>query len=77
MRLRIDASLDYTFPQAADVLLALEVAQMPDQRLVEDRLTVGTATQLTPVPGQQGIGRRIWTRGDGSFTARYHGVVDV
>ena len=77
MRLKIDASLDYSFPQAADVLLALEVAQMPDQRLVEDRLTVGTATPLTPVPGQQGIGRRIWTRGEGGFTARYHAVVDV
>ena len=31
MRLRIDARLDYHFPEAADVLLALEAAQMPDQ----------------------------------------------
>jgi transglutaminase-like putative cysteine protease len=77
MRLRIDASLDYHFSEAADVLLALEVAQMPDQVLVEDRLTVGTATPLTPVAGHQGIGRRIWTRGEGPFTARYRATVDV
>jgi len=77
MRLQIEANLDYFFPQPADVLLALEAAQMPDQRLVEDKLVVGTATPLTPVPGHQGIGRRIWTRGDGRFTATYRATVDV
>jgi transglutaminase-like putative cysteine protease len=77
MRLKIEATLDYHFPQPADVLLAIEVAQMPDQRLVEDKLTVATATPLTPVAGQQGIGRRTWTRGECSFEARYEATVDV
>lgn len=77
MRLKIDAQLNYHFPEPADVLLALEVAQMPDQLLVEDKLTVGTSTPLTPVDGHQGIGRRTWTRGEGPFTARYEAVVDV
>ncbi len=77
MRLSIDARLDYSFPEAADVLLALEAAQMPDQLLVEDKLLVGTATALTPVAGHQGIGRRIWTRGDGRFTVNYTARVDV
>ena len=77
MRVRIDANLDYHFPQAADVLLALEVAQMPDQQLLGDKLLVGTATALTPVAGHQGIGRRIWTRGEGRFTVKYEATVDV
>jgi transglutaminase-like putative cysteine protease len=77
MRLSIDARLDYHFPESADVLLALEAAQMPDQLLVQDKLLVGTATPLTPVAGHQGIGRRIWTRGDGRFTAHYAATVDV
>ena len=77
MRLKIDAALDYHFPRPAEVLLALEAAQMPDQVLIEDRLTVGTATALTPVAGQQGIGRRTWTKGEGRFTARYEATVDV
>ena len=77
MRLTIDAELDYYFPAAADVLLEVEVAKLADQRLVEDRLTVGTATPLTPVPGHDGIGRRTWTRGEGRFTARYTATVDV
>jgi len=77
MRLKIAAILDYYFPRKADVLLALEVAQMPDQRLIEDKLTVATATPLTPVSGQQGIGRRVWTAGEGNFVARYEATVDV
>jgi transglutaminase-like putative cysteine protease len=77
MRVRIEAELDYHFPQAADVLLEMEAARLPDQKLVEDRLTVGTATALTPVAGHDGIGRRTWTRGEGRFTARYTATVDV
>ncbi len=77
MRLTIDATLDYHFPERADVLLALEVAQMADQKLVDDRLTVTSATPLTPIEGQDGIGRRTWTAGEGPFFARYRATVDV
>lgn len=77
MRLKIDAELDYHFAKAADVLLEMEVAKLPDQKLVKDKLVVGTATKLTPVPGIEGIGRRTWTRAQGRFTARYEAVVDV
>ena len=57
MRLRIDVELDYGFPAAADVLLALEAAQLPDQVLVEDLLTIDGATgPLIPVAGEDGIG---------------------
>jgi transglutaminase-like putative cysteine protease len=77
MRLMIEAELDYRFAHPADVLLEMEAADLPDQRLVEDKLRVGTASRLTPVEGLEGIGRRTWTRGDGRFTARYEALVDV
>jgi transglutaminase-like putative cysteine protease len=77
MRLKIEATLDYFLPSPAAVLLQCEVAPMPDQRLVEDRLTVATATPLKPISGLQGIGRRTWTGGEGSFVARYSATVDV
>jgi transglutaminase-like putative cysteine protease len=77
MRLKIDASLDYDFPVVADVLLQCEVAQMPDQRLVEDGLSVSTATPLTPITGLQQVGRRTWTAGEGRFVLQYHAIVDV
>ncbi|MBA3677340.1 MAG: transglutaminase family protein [Sphingosinicella sp.] len=77
MRLSIDVELDYHLPQRAAVLLALEAAQTPDQRLVSDKLIVGSDTPLTPIPAEEGIGRRTWTGGEGRFTARYEAVVDV
>lgn len=77
MRLKIDATLDYFFPAPAPVLLQCEAAPMPDQTIVEDRLTVHTATPLTPISGLQGIGRRTWTGGEGNFLVKYAAAVDV
>lgn len=77
MRLKIQSELDYFFPDAADVLLELEAAQLPDQRILQDRLVVSTASPLRPVMGYGGIGRRTWTGGEARFTARYEAEVEV
>ena len=42
-----------------------------------EQIACGTATPLTPVAGHQGIGRRIWTRGEGRFTAHYRATIEV
>lgn len=77
MRLNIEVELDYYFPAAADVLLAVEVAQLPDQLLIEDLLTVDGAGPLTPVAGEDGIGRRTWMRAEGPFRAAYRATLDI
>ncbi len=77
MRLRIEAKLEYDLAEATDVLLALEVAQMDAQRLIEDRLVVDGSGPLRPVAGGDGIGRRTWARAEGRFRAAYSATVDV
>jgi len=77
LRLNIEVELDYHFPAAADVLLCLEAAQLPDQLLLEDLLTVDGAGPLSPIAGEDGIGRRTWLNAEGPFAARYHAIVDV
>lgn len=77
MRLKIDAVLDYTLPGGADVLLAVAVAQMADQHLIEDNLTVTGGAPLHPIPGEEGIGQRTWTRGEGPFEVRYTATVEI
>ena len=77
MRLTIDATLDYRFEAPAEVLLALEVAQLPDQLLIEDQLTVSSGLPLVPVEGQDSIGRRTWAAAEGDFIARYTATVDI
>ena len=77
MRLSIEVALDYYFPAAADVLLAVEAAQLADQLLLEDLLTVDGAGPLRPIAGEDGVGRRTWLRAEGRFAARYRATVDV
>jgi len=77
MRLKIEASLDYYFPQACELLLALEVAPLPDQRLVDDLLTVKGVGELYPVADAEGVGRRTWMMVEGRIQAHYQATVDV
>jgi transglutaminase-like putative cysteine protease len=78
MRLNIQVELDYSFAEPTDVLLVIEVAQLADQRLVEDRLSVGGATgPLRPIAGEEGIGQRTWLGAHGPLQVRYAATVEV
>ena len=77
MRLSIEVELDYYFAGPTDVLLAVEAAQLPDQVLVEDRLTIDGVGPLRPIAGGDGIGRRTWMEAAGNFHASYRATVDV
>ena len=77
MRLLIEADLDYALPEPADVLLQVEAALLPDQRIERERLTVTSAHPLAAVAGEDGIGQRCWARGEGRFVASYRAAVVV
>jgi transglutaminase-like putative cysteine protease len=77
MRLSIEAYLDYQLSGPADLLFALEAAQLPDQVLVTDNLLVGGVDPMTPVAAEESLGRRTWARGSGRITARYTATLDV
>lgn len=77
MRLSIDVELDYTLASPADLLFALEVAQLPDQILVTDRLAVTGVEVLRPIPGGESLGQRTWAAGAGRIGAQYTATVDI
>nr|WP_047168315.1 transglutaminase family protein [Sphingomonas sp. Y57] len=77
MHLRIDADLRYSMSEPVDVLLAIEAAELPDQRLIDDRLEVDGIGTLRAVAGEDGVGRRRWMRAAGDFHAHYEAVVKV
>ncbi len=77
MRLSIDVHLDYGIAGDADVLLQIEAASMPDQRIEEQSLTIWSDSPIRAVPGEDGIGQRCWARGHGRLTAAYRAVVKV
>lgn len=59
------------------MLLALEVISGGDQLLVDDLLTVNGSGPLSPVFGEESLGRRTWLRAEGSFSAHYRATVDI
>lgn len=75
MRLSIDVSLDYRMDAPADVLLQIEAAALPDQRLEAQELLVWSDTPIAAVPGGDGIGQRCLLNAVGNFTARYRSIV--
>ena len=75
--LRIDALLDYAFVEPADVLLQIEAAALPDQRLLHHSLGVGSPQPIRALPGPDGIGQVTLARGEGRLTATYQAIVEV
>jgi transglutaminase-like putative cysteine protease len=78
MRLAIEAILDYDFAQPTDVLLAVEAAALPDQRIVAQSHIIDNAGPLTNKVGGSGVGRRTWNRtGTGRMVSTYRATVAV
>ena len=77
MRLSIEARLDYAFPQPADVLLQVEVAALPDQRLLSQSLVIGSDHPIRAVPGEEGIGQRTWAHAERRLTVHYQAEVEI
>jgi transglutaminase-like putative cysteine protease len=77
MRVEIDVVLDYDLPEPHDVLLQVEVAQMVDQRIIGDKLTVASPERLRPVEGNEAVGQRTWAAGVGQFHAHYSAIVEI
>lgn len=78
MRVAIEAILDYDFTEPTDVLLAVEAAALPDQRVIAQSHTIANAGPLTNKIGGSGVGRRTWTRtGVGRMLSTYKATVEV
>lgn len=62
MDLVISAHLDYRLEGAADILLQIETAPLPDQHIVETRLTTGPTEHFARIPAEEDVGQRAWMR---------------
>jgi transglutaminase-like putative cysteine protease len=77
MKLSIHASLDYQFDYPTDVLLQLEAASLPEQRVVETTLNLSHYEHFARVAAHDMIGERIWLRVQGQLTVDYRAVVEI
>lgn len=77
MILDIQALLNYEVEGLATVLLQIEAAALPDQRILEARTEVREMESLTRVPAEDGVGERSWIRVSDAFVCEYRARVEV
>ena len=76
-RLQISAELSYRLPAPCTILVQVEAAATPDQRLEQSSLTLGSAADKAIVPALDRIGTRFWTRQQEQLTASYAADVTI
>ncbi len=77
MRLRINVQLDYGLARPCDLLLQIEAAAIPGQRIEEAHLALSPCQHFARVPAQDMIGERIWLRKEGQLLVDYRATVAI
>lgn len=77
MPLDISARFSFRLNRPSDMLLQFEVAEIPEQHVTNARTHMTEVMHLARVPAQDGIGERIWLRGEGDIEVDYSARVDV
>lgn len=77
MQLSIETTLNYTVPGPVDVLLQIEAAIIPEQTVLNAHIDLPRADHFARVPGQSGIGDRIWLRTSEPLEVRYQATVEI
>ncbi|EJU12648.1 transglutaminase [Sphingomonas sp. LH128] len=77
MQLSIQTMLEYAVPGPVDVLLQIEAAIIPEQRVLHAHIELPPLEHFARVPAQACIGERIWLRTSAPLTVRYEATVEV
>lgn len=77
VRLKIAVELEYIIDPAADVLLQVEVAALPDQRLIANDLRLSAGGTIVAVAGEGGIGQRTWAPAASILQLNYECTVAI
>lgn len=77
MPISIETRLNYAVSGPVDVLLQLEAAMIPEQTVLHAHIDLPPCEHFARVPGQSGIGDRIWLRIDAPLSVHYQGTVEV
>jgi transglutaminase-like putative cysteine protease len=77
MQLSITTSLEYSVQGPVDVLLQIEAAMIPEQRVIDARIDLSATEHFARVPAQACIGERIWLRTSVPLKVQYKALVEV
>ncbi len=77
MTMRISVFLDYRLPEPTDLMIQVEAARLPGQRVAESRLDTGGLAVLARVAAPERVGERIWLRPEARLTLQYAATVAI
>lgn len=77
VRLAIETELDYTFEARTAVLLQIEAAMIPEQRVEGAHIAISPVQHFARIPGHDDIGDRIWLDVEDRLTVSYRSEVLV
>ncbi len=77
MTISIYCELAYDFARPTDVLMQLEAAQLPEQRIVKAALGLSPVQHFARVPGHDEVGERIWLRVERELIVDYSAEIEV
>lgn len=77
MILTIETRLDYALVGLCDVLLQIEAAAMPDQRILSANIVLPQAAGFARIPAEEGVGDRVWLSMSGRMQCSYQARVEV
>ena len=77
MLLEIDVRLDYATKDLQTVLLQIEAAEGPDQRVVKSAFDLDAPEFFVRVPADEGVGVRSWARVRNRLACTYSAEVAI
>ncbi|AIT79886.1 transglutaminase-like domain-containing protein [Novosphingobium pentaromativorans] len=76
MKLSIRTELDYSLPAPADVLLQIEAAILPEQKVLRAHIDLPPVEHFARIPGHDNIGDRIWLAAAETLKVHYEATVE-
>lgn len=77
MHLNVTVDLEYGLDADTDILLQIECAARPEQRILSERLDTGPCGAVSRIAAEDGIGTRVWMSCSQRLQVRYEGEVEV
>ncbi|MCB2067683.1 MAG: transglutaminase family protein [Erythrobacter sp.] len=77
MKLHISARVAIHASAPADLLLQLEVASLPDQRVISATTSLPRNHHCNRVASHDGLGERVWLHAEGDCTVEYRAMVAI
>ncbi|QFU08228.1 Transglutaminase-like superfamily protein [Rhodobacteraceae bacterium THAF1] len=77
MKMKINVDVEYAIETPTDILLQIETAAMPMQKIIRERLDAGNTTYLSRIAAEDSIGTRVWMNVEDELDVNYTAEIEI